>query len=455
MPLSVVLAIVATYAVAQSLPAEPVAAPLFRTLGMLVGCGAAPTLAAIGAALARRAVTHPLPAARLCAWRWQRRLRQVHGAAIVGGTLAASALARWPQVVRCNWHADDYPLADDALLLLPIVASLLASWWWQFEAERALIVVASADPQRNGPTRRHEYLAARAREQLLLPVLPVVLLVAVQDAWQWCWPERAQSGGANLISLVALVGIAALFPWLLRQAWRARPLPPCALRTRLAGLADREGWAPREILVWPTGGRLANAAVSGLVPPWRYVFLTDALVERLSEDEVAAVFCHELAHVRRRHLPLRLAVMLLPAALWLACLELWPARIAPVGWFVPLAALAAYLAIAAAGVSRLLELDADAWACRSIDGGGELNPAGVARFAATLEKLAQINGGGRGRSWLHPSLARRAAFLAEVAAQPARLRHFHGRLRWLAALCWTGWLAVGGLLLAAWSLGAA
>ena len=37
-----------------------------------------------------------------------------------------------------------------------------------------------------------------------------------------------------------------------------------------------------------------NAAVAGFLPPFRYVFLSDGLLSYLGDEEIAAVFAHEM-----------------------------------------------------------------------------------------------------------------------------------------------------------------
>ena len=47
---------------------------------------------------------------------------------------------------------------------------------------------------------------------------------------------------------------------------------------------------------------MVNACVTGILPGFRYVLLTDALIESLSPLEIAAVFGHEIGHIAHRHL---------------------------------------------------------------------------------------------------------------------------------------------------------
>jgi len=46
---------------------------------------------------------------------------------------------------------------------------------------------------------------------------------------------------------------------------------------------------------------MVNACVTGILPRFRYVLLSDALLESLTPLEVAAVFGHEVGHVAHRH----------------------------------------------------------------------------------------------------------------------------------------------------------
>src|SRR6202012_3301758 len=74
------------------------------------------------------------------------------------------------------------------------------------------------------------------------------------------------------------------------------------LRDRLERLAARFGFRFTDILLWGTDNSVFNAVVTGALPRFRYVLLSDALVDSLDEHEVAAVFGHEMGHVRHRHL---------------------------------------------------------------------------------------------------------------------------------------------------------
>ena len=65
------------------------------------------------------------------------------------------------------------------------------------------------------------------------------------------------------------------------------------------------------ILHWPTGCLMANAAVVGIFTFGRKLLLTDALLQRLNDKELAMVVLHELSHCIRYHSLIRVFPTLL------------------------------------------------------------------------------------------------------------------------------------------------
>ena len=203
----------------------------------------------------------------------------------------------------------------------------------------------------------------------------------------------------------------------------------------------------RDFRIWQTDRQVLNAAVAGLLPSLRYIFMTDALLLYLRDEEMEAVIAHELGHVRRRHLLLRLLLLGLP--LWIvANFQAFSPQVAelPAAWRSGLASevspashlvtacLALAMAVLALGrYSRLLEHDADLCV---------LDAGQAETFMATIDRLSYLCHDRRQRStWLHPStvarvhLLRRA--LQDPAAWPAR---FAGECRWINRLLLVAWI---------------
>jgi STE24 endopeptidase len=202
---------------------------------------------------------------------------------------------------------------------------------------------------------------------------------------------------------------------------------------------------------------VVNAAVAGLVRRLRYVFLTDALLLRLREEEIEAVFGHEVGHVRHHHVLLRVLAMVVPLSLWMLLAQAFPEAVGGlVEWpdpqagtpqplalgsfglnvpsgLVLLSLMAAYVVVVFGYYSRQLEHQADLFGCRCVT--PELQPPAVERFTSALEKLAKTSGMGRdARSWQHASIARRIDFLNQLSRDPKRELRFQRRVRLLGSL---------------------
>src|SRR6185312_5614392 len=102
--------------------------------------------------------------------------------------------------------------------------------------------------------------------------------------------------------LLAAAAIFLLAPAILRRVLHTEPLANSPLRRRLEALCRRTGVTYREILLWRTGNNVGNAAVMGFVPRFRYILLSDLLLETMTDEQIEAVFAHELGHIVHRHM---------------------------------------------------------------------------------------------------------------------------------------------------------
>ena len=112
-------------------------------------------------------------------------------------------------------------------------------------------------------------------------ILPVVLIFIVrQDLFARFWPEWHRSSLAEPVELAVLACLILLVsPLFVRLAWPTRSLPDGPLRRRLERTARRVGFRFTDLLVWDTRQIMVNACVTGVLPWFRYVLLTDALIE--------------------------------------------------------------------------------------------------------------------------------------------------------------------------------
>ena len=362
----------------------------------------------------------------------------------------------WPRVVRSGFKLGDPPLLDDALILLPFLLAQFVGWWGVYQAERVLRPVFGSIG-----IRRHLLLKARMSLGIVLPVAAFYGLGT--DLIHRAWPSTIGSPWEQPVSLAAMgLLVLTLAPLFVRIAWPTRTLPAGPLRDRLERVATRFGFRCTDILVWDTNQLIVNAAVTGSLPWFRYVLLTDAMVENLEPHEIAAVFGHEVGHIAHRHLAYfgfflvaslgalamatdgaRLAIgRFLPVSLTLPAWvtgESTTAQVIQVSMFVILGG--GYFLGVFGFISRRFERQADVYGCRVVSCGSDdcpphadldgcpgvapgrstipLCPVGIRIFINSLANVAIENGmRPEAWSWRHGSITHRIAFLETLIGRP-------------------------------------
>jgi STE24 endopeptidase len=382
----------------------------------------------------------------------------------------------WSRLVKMNWGLAHLGLLHDVIVFLPFLLIQVVIWWGQFFAERALQIHAERAPS----ARLGRYLLLRSRQSLGL-ILPVVFLFVIRrDVLGRLWPAWRESALADPIE-IALLGSLVLIaaPLFIRLAWPTRPLPDGKLRRRLERAAQRAGFRFTDILVWDTGNSVLNACVTGILPRFRYVLLTDALVETMTPLEVAAVFGHEIGHIAHGHLLYfgfffagSLGILTLMAEVVAACLGWMSAAPWLSSWAsstaiavaeegTVLVLLGVYFWFVFGHLSRRFERQADVYGSKVVSGAmADLPPhiphdagpsqeapqgsrlplyrEGLRTFAEALSMVAHCNGMELGkRSWRHGSIASRIRFLEHLEDDPERERRFQrdvARLRMVLAI---------------------
>lgn len=143
-------------------------------------------------------------------------------------------------------------------------------------------------------------------------IIPWTLLFAISDIIEWLpftLPKQILNTAAGQIGyfLIFLLVAAVFAPLLIQRFWRCRSLESGDHRQRIERLCHRANIRYADIVYWPIfGGRMITAGVMGLIPRFRYIMVTDALLQLLSPNEIDQVIAHEIGHVRYKHLILYL-----------------------------------------------------------------------------------------------------------------------------------------------------
>ncbi len=396
----------------------------------------------------------------------------------------------WPATVIGVPHGGSDPpmLALPALILgtAPAILAWVGLWWAQYPAERALrehslIEQLEHDMPVHAAPELRGYLLANMRQQVLFMLLPILLILLLHDLLligTRVAGLRIENAAAfdNWVMLPAGVAVFLLAPEVLRRVLDTRPLPDSPLRQRLESLCRRAGLKYRAILLWNTQYSMGNAAVMGLLPRWRYILLSDLLIETMTDQQIEAVFAHEVGHIVHRHMlwyTIFFGILLLATVGPGHYIDLWvndaiarlPRYAQPeaIRTAISIATLLGTIVVVFGYLSRRFERQADVFAARMMEsdwgnGGRPTGPEGSSHvgqygarvFASALGRVAAINNIPVGApSWCHGSIANRMAYLDRLSHDPARTGAFDRTMSRLyatmvIALIACGMVAVAG-----------
>ncbi len=457
MHLVLIMAVLLAMTLAENAPHAPVDHPSWRLAWGLTAMLLVPAMAATVSMVVVHNIRRDVHswATWLTRFSWAQHLHSVLWLGLVG---AMSYGLGWPQLVRENWGLGDWLLVDDLLILAPVYVPILLSWAAFYEVDRLVeeLTVADDSPEPRLPAR-WRYVLLHARHYLALVLAPLLLILLVHDAARIWIPEFAAGPYGWLVLALPMLSLVVLLPQLLTSMWKTERLAASALRDRLEEVLIGCRLQVRDILVWKTEGRMINAAVSGVWSRMRYVLLTDGLLARLESEQIEAVLRHELGHVARRHLLLRMLMLGLPAAIWVAIDRAMPQGLTELselvasygilpqwqtGILVPLA-MACYGIFGLGGYCKQLEFEADLYACGMIGKGDVIDTnAAATAFITALDDITQTSGSSRTHEgWLHPSIERRADFIMAAQTNSPLIAKFERQLTGFA------WLIAGGYLL--------
>ena len=149
-------------------------------------------------------------------------------------------------------------------------------------------------------------------------------------------PLLDSNWGDLVIIAVFLVFLLIFFPPMVRWLWNCTPLPDGLLRRAIEEFFRKQDFSA-EIFLWPLfEGQVLTAGVMGLVPRFRYVLVTPALIQTMNWQEIEAVLAHEIGHVKKKHLLLYVLLFISFSVFFSAAAEPLPIFILTSDWFYSL-----------------------------------------------------------------------------------------------------------------------
>ncbi len=241
------------------------------------------------------------------------------------------------------------------------------------------LLIASVASRRDDPNLEswiRTFLSHARHTWLIVFAMPLVacfaidLVTATSNAWE------INATIKSLLCVFVMMPIVFALPYAMLWCWSTEELE--GIDDDLSSISNnrvawiRELWklhVPRspQILFWSTNNRVACAMVVGWLPPLRCLVLSDALLQKLNDDQLRMVILHEIAHVRRWHVWLRFV----PVMVGTVGLSLWfqPSTYAIIlqsvpGYAISMHALATVAGIVAlvcwiSSIAKWTELDAD------------------------------------------------------------------------------------------------
>lgn len=340
---------------------------------------------------------------------------------VIAGTLVG---VRLPAALG----VDAWAIVPRLVQMAPFLALVAGLTWGLHPATAAMRV---------GPKTEAAAVAEEFRSALL-PLAPLVVLIGLEDVFRLATPGSDLGIALTILrqlpAVLALVSLGVMFcallamPFALRVFLRAKPMPDGPIRRRLEAYSKRIRFGYRDILIWPTDGSLINAAVIGVLPRFRYVLITDALLEALDEDEVEAVFAHEAGHAKRGHILLFFGFTSVVALLGFVpgvggFIE---TALAPLPAIVRVALpLLLWLGVVFGWISRRFEQEADVFGIETVPATDAAADPGAHPFARAMERIgAEVGAIREVTGWRHFSIADRVAFVRRYLTDDSVRRRY-------------------------------
>jgi len=296
---------------------------------------------------------------------------------------------------------------------------------------------------------------------VILPWLMISAGVDIINILPFSVPKRllATREGQVIFFSFFLGALVVIAPSLIKFFWQCRPLPQGPKRRRIEAICENAKLKYNNILKWPIfEGKLLTAGVMGLIKRFRYILVTESLLQILNDDEIDAVMAHEIGHIKKKHLVFYLIFFLGFIVLSYAAFDLILYAILYSNLSFPIlrdirfeqAALTSILlTVAMAAILLIYFRYVFGYFMRNCERQADLyafDLLGSSRWlVSSLEKIAVYSGQSHDRpSWHHFSIRQRIDFLNKCEADRGMIVQHDRKLRssimlFIGALLCTGY----------------
>ena len=140
---------------------------------------------------------------------------------------------------------------------------------------------------------------------ILFPWMILSLISDLLSLSPWSTPDSFLNKPMGQMAYFAgfLIVLMIFMPLVIQYWWGCSPLNPSEKVKALRDFLRDQGFRYRALLLWPIfQGRMMTAGIMGVVARYRYILVTQGLMEILSTAELKGVLAHEMGHAKYRHL---------------------------------------------------------------------------------------------------------------------------------------------------------
>ena len=186
---------------------------------------------------------------------------------------------QWLQLI---WGFDSFSVLQGVLGLALFFFYLCTIWYFGYPVYKAIFRVAIT---------RKSFIRSNLRFNL--PILfPWLVLSFVYDLlalspWAGFNALINSVYGQMIFFAVFITLLMVVMPKFIQQWWGCKPLASSEKGMQLDRFLREKRFKCRGLLKWPIfEGRIMTAGIMGIIPRYRYILVTDALLETLSLDEL-------------------------------------------------------------------------------------------------------------------------------------------------------------------------
>ncbi|ADL50093.1 M48 family metalloprotease [Clostridium cellulovorans] len=112
------------------------------------------------------------------------------------------------------------------------------------------------------------------------------------------------------ISVFIIIGINLIYPYVFYFSLRAEAIKFPNLNDIVLEFLEQHNIKKVKVYQWPAvKGKMANALVGGLII--KKIFISDYLIENMEVDELKAILAHEIGHIKKYHLWIKVTLLIL------------------------------------------------------------------------------------------------------------------------------------------------